>query len=230
MTDSPIRRTGSSEIASILREEIADRTWNEKERLPPERKLALRFGVSRSTVREALSRLADENLLEIRRSSGSFVLSAQRANKQNLPFDSIRPLELIDARFALEPHICRLAVLNACRSDFDELDRLIDLMEAEIDDRINFSELDARFHTRLVEATGNQLLLWVARQIDTVRKHVEWTRMRHLTLEPAIIIQYNSQHRRIVDAVRSRDPELAASEMKEHLETARLSLTRAAAT
>ena len=230
MTDSPIRRTGSSEIASILREEIADRTWNEKERLPPERKLALRFGVSRSTVREALSRLADENLLEIRRSSGSFVLSAQRANKQNLPFDSIRPLELIDARFALEPHICRLAVLNARRSDFDELDRLLDLMEAEVDDRINFSELDARFHTRLVEATGNQLLLWVARQIDTVRKHDEWTRMRHLTLEPAIIIQYNSQHRRIVDAVRSRDPELAASEMKEHLETARLSLTRAAAT
>ena len=230
MTDSAIRRTGSSEIASIIRDEIADKTWNEYERLPPERKLAVRFGVSRSTVREALSKLADENLLEIRRSSGSFVLSARQANAQDLPFDSIRPLELIDARFALEPHICRLAVLNARRSDFDELDHLLESMENEVNNRISFSELDAKFHTRLVEATGNQLLLWVAKQMDTVRKQDEWTRMRHLTLEPAIIIQYNLQHRRIVDAIRSRDPEGAAAVMKEHLETARLSLTRAAAT
>ena len=230
MDDSPIRRIGSSEIASILRDEISGRTWQKNERLPPERKLAERFGVSRGTVRDALAKLANENLLEIRRSSGAFVLSAMRREAEELPFESIRPLELIDARFALEPQICRLAVLNARRPDFDELDGLLESMEAEVNDRISFSELDAIFHTRLVEATGNQLLLWMARQIDNVRKHDEWTRMRHLTLEPAIIIQYNAQHRRIVDAIRSRDPEQAASVMKEHLETARLSLTRAAAT
>ena len=230
MTDSPIRRTGSSEIASVLRSEISDNTWNEFDRLPPERELAARFGVSRGTVRDALAKLSKENLVEIRRSSGSFVTPYKRAEFADLPFESIRPLELIDARFALEPHICRLAVLNARRADFEDLEVLLESMEAEVNDRINFSELDAEFHARLVETTGNQLLVWMARQIDRVRIQDEWMRMRRLTLEPPIIVQYNSQHRRIVDAIRKRDPELAANIMKEHLETARLSLTRAAAT
>ena len=230
MTDSPIRRTGSSEIASVLRSEISDNTWNEFDRLPPERELAARFGVSRGTVRDALAKLSKENLVEIRRSSGSFVTPYKRAEFADLPFESIRPLELIDARFALEPHICRLAVLNARRADFEDLEVLLESMEAEVNDRINFSELDAEFHARLVETTGNQLLVWMARQIDRVRIQDEWMRMRRLTLEPPIIVQYNSQHRRIVDAIRKRDPELAAKIMKEHLETARLSLTRAAAT
>ncbi|MCY4463096.1 MAG: FadR/GntR family transcriptional regulator [Albidovulum sp.] len=230
MTDSPIRRTGSSEIASVLRSEISDNTWNEFDRLPPERELAARFGVSRGTVRDALAKLSKENLVEIRRSSGSFVTPCKRAEFTDLPFESIRPLELIDARFALEPHICRLAVLNARRADFEDLEVLLESMEAEVNDWISFSDLDAEFHARLVETTGNQLLLWMARQIDRVRIQDEWMRMRRLTLEPPIIVQYNSQHRRIVDAIRKRDPELAANIMKEHLETARLSLTRAAAT
>ena len=58
----------------------------------------------------------------------------------------------------------------------------------------------------------------------------EWTRMRHLTLDEGIIAQYNGQHRELLNAIRSREPERAAAKMKEHLETARLSLTRAADT
>ena len=58
----------------------------------------------------------------------------------------------------------------------------------------------------------------------------DWVRMRRITLGPGIISQYNRQHRAIVDAIRNREPEAAAERMKEHLETARLSLTRAAAT
>ena len=54
--------------------------------------------------------------------------------------------------------------------------------------------------------------------------------MRHLTLDENIISQYNAQHRKILNAIRSREPERAANMMKDHLETARLSLTRAAAT
>ena len=52
--------------------------------------------------------------------------------------------------------------------------------------------------------------------------------MRHLTLEEQIIRHYNAQHRELLNALRSREPERAAVKMKEHLETARLSLMRAA--
>ena len=54
--------------------------------------------------------------------------------------------------------------------------------------------------------------------------------MRQLTLDHTIIRLYNSQHRDILNAIRNREPELAANRMKDHLETARLSLTRAAET
>ena len=52
--------------------------------------------------------------------------------------------------------------------------------------------------------------------------------MRHLTLNETTIARYNTQHRQILNAIRTREPERVATLMKEHLETARLSLTRAA--
>ena len=93
-----------------------------------------------------------------------------------------------------------------------------------------FSEADTAFHRTLAETTRNNLLVWLIGQINTVRSLDEWTRMRHLTLDESIINQYNAQHREVLNAIRSREPERAAAKMKEHLETARLSLTRAADT
>ena len=103
-------------------------------------------------------------------------------------------------------------------------------MEENEEDPAAFAETDSAFHAALAASTGNNLLIWIIAKINSVRGQEEWTRMRHLTLERNIISQYNSQHRQIVSAIRSREPERAAILMKEHLETARLSLTRAAAT
>ena len=86
------------------------------------------------------------------------------------------------------------------------------------------------FHTLLAESTGNSLLVWMMGQINSVRIQDEWARMRQLTLNRETIIAYNDQHRQILAAIRLREPERAANAMKEHLEGARLSLTRAAAT
>ena len=97
-------------------------------------------------------------------------------------------------------------------------------------DKLAFSKADAEFHRKLVESTRNGLLVWIMGQLNSVRSRDEWTRMRQVTLTPQMIEKYNAQHRRILDAIKSREPELAASEMKDHLETARLSLTRAAST
>ena len=101
-------------------------------------------------------------------------------------------------------------------------------MENSIDDPGAFAEADTAFHRALVNATRNTLLIWLIGQINEVRTFDEWTRMRQLTLDQDIIRSYNVQHRDIVDAIRAREPERAATRMKEHLETARLSLMRAA--
>ena len=191
--------------------------------------MAKSLGVARGTVREALNQLAEEGIVEIRPGSGSYVVQPIDAPSSEA-IENANPLELMDARFALEPHICRLAVLHGHRSDFDRLEALCDRMETQLDDPVAFSEADTEFHRLLAECTGNRLLIWIIDQITSVRSRNEWTRMRRLTLNEDMITRYNIQHRRLLDGIRFREPELAANVMKEHLETARLSLTRAAST
>ena len=91
------------------------------------------------------------------------------------------------------------------------------------------SAADTEFHHTLVKCTRNVLLIWIIDQINSVRGQTDWKRMRGLTLNPTVIDQYNKQHRKILEALYRREPEAAANSMKEHLETVRLSLTRAAA-
>ena len=110
------------------------------------------------------------------------------------------------------------------------MEELCEHMESSVDDPVSFAESDSEFHRFLANCTGNRLLIWIIDQITAVRSQDEWRRMRQLTLNEIIISQYNVQHRQILNAIRSREPERAANHMKEHLETARLSLTRASAT
>ncbi len=229
MDGAPEKRTGSSEVAARLRRDITTGVIPFRDRLPPERALASSFGVARGTVHEALARLAVEGLVEIRPGSGTYVVF-EPPGEPNPVVDNARPLELMDARFALEPHMCRLAVLHARRPDLDEAEGLLERMEACVADPAGFSAADTAFHAWVAQITGNALLIWIAGQINAVRSKEEWSRMLHLTLDPPTINEYNTQHRQIVEAIRAREPERAATLMKQHLETARLSLTRAAAT
>ena len=222
-------KTGSAEIASILRKDIEKGVYARFERLPPSRELAERYNVARNTLRDALYRLEKEGLVETRPGSGTYCIFDPSDRFPGALIEAT-PLEMIDARFALEPHICRLAVLNGRREDFDNLERLCDQMEHSKTDPISFAEADSEYHHTLAKSTRNNLLMWLLGHISTMRSLDEWTRMRHLTLDHKIIERYNTQHRAILAAIRAREPERAAMAMKDHLETARLSLTRVADT
>ena len=224
-----LERVGAAEIAGILRREISSGTLGYHERLPAERVLAAKHGVARGTVREAFNQLADDGLVEIRPSSGTYVL-VNTFNSANPVIENANPLELIDTRFALEPHICRLAVLHARPADLDRADELLAKMDNCINDLEGFSVADTAFHTLLAKTTGNQLLIWIVEQINGVRNQEQWARMRRMTLTEKTISQYNLHHRQIIDAIRAREPEQAATAMQDHLESARLSLTRVAST
>ncbi len=222
-------RKGSAEVATDIRRAIGESRHADNERLPAERELAKTYGVARGTIREALAMLADEGLVSIRPGSGTYVRPQMR-DETNSAVANARPLELIDTRFALEPHICRLAVLHAHTEDIERAEQLLMQMDASVNDPIAFAIADTAFHIRLAESTGNSLLIWISRQISQVRNQDEWARMRQFTLNEEMIVAYNTQHRKVLDAIRQRRPEEAAKYMKQHLETARLSLTRAAQT
>ena len=126
--------------------------------------------------------------------------------------------------------MCRLAVMHATRADFEKMEELMRRMEVMPTDPIDFADADSQWHAALAQSTGNNLLIGILEQINSVRGQDEWTRMRRVTLNDPTIAKYNSEHRQILNAIRAREPERAAVLMKEHLEHARLTLTRAAAT
>lgn len=220
------RKTGAAELSAILRRDIRAGRLANKERLPSERSLSDAHSIARGTVRDALNALAGEGLVDVRPGSGTYV-TYDATTTSNPAVENARPLELIDARFALEPHICRLAVLHARQTDLQKAEELLDIMEEKPIDPNRFSDADKAFHTLLAETTGNSLLIWIMAEINSVRNQDQWARMRNMTLNEQVIDTYNTQHRQILNAIRTREAERAAKLIKDHLETARLSLTRA---
>ena len=220
------KKLGSADIASKIRREVSSGNLKFKEKLPAERVLAEFYGVSRGTIRVALKTLETEKFLTVKPGSGAFV-SYEKSGVIVSQMENANPLELIDARFAIEPHICRLAILYGSQEHFVRLESLKKSMEQSINDPKQFSIADTIFHKTLAESTGNNLLIWIISQITAVRGLSKWTKARNLTLNIEIMKKYNEQHQRILDAINLREPELAAASMKEHLETARLSITRA---
>lgn len=220
-------RIGAVEVAAQIRQLITSDSFHAMSRLPPERQLCATYGVSRGTIRNALLSLQQAGLVEIRPSSGTYVIYDNQPSGHSV-ISNASPLELIDARFALEPHICRLAVLHGQKADFDRLQAHLDHIATNIYDPREFSVADSKFHLDLAKSTGNNLLIWTISQINDVRKHEQWSKMRRITLDTNIINTYNTQHQLILTALRERDPEHAAMLMKDHLDTARRSLTFAA--
>ena len=223
------KKLGALDISTKIRKEIFDGGIAFKEKLPAERVLADFYNVSRGTIRSALKHLEKDHYLTIKPGSGA-VVSYERLKAIVSPVENANPLELIDARFAIEPHICRLAILHGKREHFEKLDDYMTLMEKNPDHTKEFAIADTSFHKTLAESTGNNLLIWIISQITAARDLPEWTKARNLTLNKDIVTLYNLQHRNILNALIAREPELASSAMKEHLETARLSLTRASGT
>lgn len=217
----------SAEIATALRRQIAAARFALNERLPPERSLAEHYGVARGTVREALRQLETAGFVARRAGSGTYVTWSESAQTRSI-VETTRPLELIDARFAIEPHMVRLVVLHATDYDLEKVEAHMLRMERAGADRDVFADADEAFHLELARATQNPMIVWMMEKVHEVRSHEQWAHMRVLTLKPEVIEHYNRQHRAIVDAIRARDAERAAQAMKAHLTTARGTLVDAA--
>lgn len=217
---------GAAAIASRLQKAIMDGSYAYGSRLPAERDLATHFNASRSTVREALRRLEERRLLTRRIGSGTFVNYRPSPDGSYIA-ELTSPLELIEVRFALEPRIARLAAVNASARDLDRMAEALDRVEAAGDDREAFSKADEHFHLLLAECTRNPLMLWLYQQINDVRSHTQWARMKEKILTSKRIEGYNRQHRQLYEALRSRDAEGAEAIIQAHLDKARQHLVGA---
>lgn len=221
--------SGVGTITAYLRRAIETGAYSEGDKLPPERALADTFKAARSTVRRALDKLEQDGLVSRRLGSGTFVgASAAAGRRPSDLVDELSPLQLIEARLAVEPFTTRLAVLHSTRRHLDDLDAVLAKAEASTYDKDEFAKWDGEFHLLLARASANPLLISVYRQINHVRLHAQWDAMKEKILTPDVITDYNRQHRGILRAIHVRDAHLAQTLMAEHLEKARDDLVRAA--
>ncbi len=213
----------AADLVVALRGEIASLNYLEHDRLPSERALAHRYKVARGTVRAALTQLQQMGLVETRQGSGTYVRYSEMVETLSV-VRLTSPMQLVDARLAVEPHVARLAALHGSGKAVYDLEAALRAVERCEEERDGFSTADERFHRAIAACTGNEMLIWICRWINEVRSHDQWEEMKRLTLTPARIAAYNVQHRAICREIRRRDAEGAAREVTAHLESARDSL------
>jgi DNA-binding FadR family transcriptional regulator len=219
---------GVGAISAHLRNAIEAGTYNRGDQLPPERELAVAFQAARSTVRRALDQLERAGLVSRKLGSGTFVTASSAGSPvAGDVTEVISPLQLIDARCAVEPFTTRLAVLNATRRDLSDIEAVLTRAEACDNDKDEFSRWDAEFHLLIARASRNPLVLIFYRQINIVRLHAQWDAMKEKILTPAVIADYHVQHRGIYQAIDQRDALLAETLITQHLAKARDDLLQA---
>jgi DNA-binding FadR family transcriptional regulator len=212
-------------IMARLRRAIESGVYADGDQLPAERQLAITFGTARSTIRKVLDQLEQKRLVTRRVGSGTFVNYAGPLHEgmENIA-DLVSPLQLIETRFAIEPYMTRLAAIHATRGDIDAIENVLRRLEAPDIDQDLFTQLDSEFHLELARCSRNPLIVRMYQQVNMVRLHAQWDRMKTLILSPEKIAAYNNQHRAIFEALRQRDVPGAADLVSRHLEQARQDL------
>ena len=197
---------------------IRDGVLKPGDRLPPERELAERFGVSRSSLREAIRALQLQGLLVSRPGAGTFVSVESVETALSIIAGSINGSrdylgDVFEVRHLLEPQIAALAAERATLEDIQSMARSLDEQEAQIDRGETGVEGDTAFHFAMARATHNQALVRVMSAIaDIIRQ----SRDRSLQT-PGRPRRSLASHRRILEMIARGEAEDARPAMEHHL-------------
>jgi GntR family transcriptional repressor for pyruvate dehydrogenase complex len=217
---APIKSTRIyQEIVRQVKGMIAEGRLKSGDQLPPERDLAEKFVVSRTSVREALRALESLGLVEIRPGEGTFV--------REVSVDSlVEPLalvmlsqreaigELFEARRMIEPALAALAARRATPEDVGEMERILESQAKAIAAGGTGVEQDAEFHAAIGAAAHNRAITRIAHAVmDLLRQ----SREESLNT-PGRPDRTHNDHKRLLAAIRARDEVAARQAMVEHLE------------
>ena len=192
------------------------------DRLPPERDLCERFGVSRVTVREALRMLESSGLVEIRVGArgGAFVTvpSSDRVGEglaDLLTLSVISAADVTEVRMILETGIVPLVCERATEEDLADLESICARSEAAITAGDYSMDMSLEFHIRVAQATHNPAVVML---IESFRGPLLMSLQRARDAAPKMGILGTREHEKFIEAVRRRDTAAASTIMREHLE------------
>ena len=204
-------------VAAEIASRIASGSYPVDRRLPSERELAQMHSVSRPTVREAIIALELDGLVEVRTGSGVYV-TARYPRGGKAGATDVGPFELLEARHGFESEACALAAVRITDAQLDALDVLVSEMDAENARDVNQAEnADRRFHLLIAAASQNSMVLSTVASLWDARERSPQYQLLSAKAHAAGVAPRVDEHREIIAALRSRQPEAARRAMRQHL-------------
>lgn len=191
------------------------------DRLPPERELARKLKISRSSLRSGIGFLSAMGVLKSRHGAGTFVSSGPPAlDSSSLTvlgaLHGFLPWQMFEARIVLESNVAALAAERATDEHLAELAEEVAEMYAALDDPHEYLVHDIRFHRTIARASGNPIL---GALMETITANL-YERRTHTVQFSVDLKESAEMHREIYRAIRSHNPTLARQTMEQHLSLA----------
>jgi DNA-binding FadR family transcriptional regulator len=207
------------QIAEQLRAGITAGEFAVGSRLPAERDLAKQLGVSRPSVREALIALEVEGWVEVRTGSGVYVLERNGTSRASAVAPTEwGPLELIRARRVVEGEIAALAAVQAKRQDLVQIELALQAMRDDADAGRLPIEGDRAFHTAVVQACDNVVLLETVQSFWDSRRGPLFTRLGGYFETVESWRAAIAEHEAVLVAIRAHDAPGARAAMQTHMD------------
>jgi DNA-binding FadR family transcriptional regulator len=202
-------------IARILIHELSTGKYQVGDRMPAERDLAKRYGISRPVVREAMLTLEVLGLIEVRVGSGAYVV--RLPGEDDRPGFNVTPFELMEARVLFEGEAAALAASHITDEEVAELETLVEAIRNENSRPGGKEEADHAFHMTIANATRNAAIKNVVEELWRLRSAspdcaLLLEKARNANVRPVV-----EEHTCIVQALKKRDSGAARSAMRSHL-------------
>lgn len=235
LATSPIRRRGRNLVELVveyLRQQVETQLLRPGDKVPTESQLMLTLGVSRTVVREAISRLQAAEVIETRHGIGSFVLEPKR---ERLGIDMVTAttlrdvLSILELRISLETECAGLAAQRARTEDLAQMWAALDAIETTHQSGGDSVAADLQFHISVAKATRNRYFVDILTQMGTAlipRNRVDSAGIAHADPE-AYLAAVNLEHKSILEAITRQDADGARAAMRMHLSNSRERLRKA---
>ncbi len=214
----------SNLIVKQIEKAIFEKKFLPGSKLPSENELCDQFGVSRTSVREALGSLEAQGIIEIVKGKGMFVKKISSETVTNplqkyLKFKADRNyvMDLVHARQIIEPAIAYYAALNHVEEDLERLSNDIKKLKDCTGGYLELANLDTMFHLNLARASGNRVMPLLLDPVHKLIPEVKSTVYATVSDAKGSAVIW---HQKILDAVINRDAEKARTAMEEHLKIA----------
>lgn len=216
----------ADQVAAALTDEIRSGRWPVGSKLPTEVRLVEQLGVSRTVVREAISRLRNAGLVEPRQGSGVFVLQPNTTPldlavaEHHTPETKVKVLQIVEVRRAVEAEAACLAAERATPANVRAMRDALVALDLAVADGGDGVDEDLGFHRTIADASNNPVMAATVHYLGEVLRTGMLITRANEARRADFLREVRDEHARIVDAIEAGDSEAASDAARAHMREA----------